>query len=180
MEGISDSVAFGESLSLTALANEGYRFTRWNDGSVTNPRTLTVLADRTLTARFDDLGRDTLHYDNGTYASAYGGEDGTHWGICIPVSNLVGHTSLESIKFYNIKFYNVQTGNLTLNVHQGDFPKHINLVYTKTFYLNRQSRYRWVEQRLDFSAYVPDGFGTGDCIIVADEVEIFFVSMRRG
>lgn len=27
-----------------------------------------------------------------------------------------------------------------------------------------------VEQRLDFSKYVPGGFGTGDCIIVADEV----------
>ena len=144
VEGVSDNVAFGESLSLTALANEGYRFTRWNDGSVTNPRTLTILADRTLTARFDDLGRDTLHYDNGTYASTYSGEEETHWGIGIPVSNLVGHTSLESIKFYN-----VQTGNYTLNVHQGDFPKHINLVYTKTFYMNRQSRYRWVEQRLD-------------------------------
>lgn len=26
-----------------------------------------------------------------------------------------------------------------------------------------------IEQRLDFSCYVPDGFGTGDCIIVADE-----------
>ena len=26
-----------------------------------------------------------------------------------------------------------------------------------------------VEQRLDFSRYVPDGFGTGDCIIVADD-----------
>jgi len=25
-----------------------------------------------------------------------------------------------------------------------------------------------IEQRLDFSCYVPDGFGTGDCIIVAD------------
>lgn len=25
-----------------------------------------------------------------------------------------------------------------------------------------------VEQRLDFSKYVPDGFGTGDCIIIAD------------
>lgn len=25
-----------------------------------------------------------------------------------------------------------------------------------------------VEQRLDFSKYVPDGFGTGDCVIVAD------------
>lgn len=27
-----------------------------------------------------------------------------------------------------------------------------------------------VEQRLDFSKYVPDGFGTGDCVIVADDV----------
>lgn len=27
-----------------------------------------------------------------------------------------------------------------------------------------------VEQRLDFSRYVPDGFGTGDCIIVAEDV----------
>lgn len=25
-----------------------------------------------------------------------------------------------------------------------------------------------IEQRLDFSSYVPDGFGTGDCIIIAD------------
>lgn len=27
-----------------------------------------------------------------------------------------------------------------------------------------------VEQRLDFSRYVPDGFGTGDCVIVAENV----------
>ena len=26
-----------------------------------------------------------------------------------------------------------------------------------------------IEQRLDFSEYVPHGFGTGDCVIVADE-----------
>ena len=27
-----------------------------------------------------------------------------------------------------------------------------------------------VEQRLDFSKWVPEGFGTGDCLIVADDV----------
>lgn len=27
-----------------------------------------------------------------------------------------------------------------------------------------------VEQRLDFSRWVPDGFGTGDCVIVADDI----------
>ena len=27
-----------------------------------------------------------------------------------------------------------------------------------------------IEQKLDFSCYVPDGFGTGDCLIVADKL----------
>jgi len=27
-----------------------------------------------------------------------------------------------------------------------------------------------IEQRLDFSCYVPDGFGTGDCVIIADGI----------
>ena len=26
-----------------------------------------------------------------------------------------------------------------------------------------------IEQRLDFSCYVPDGFGTGDCVIISDD-----------
>lgn len=27
-----------------------------------------------------------------------------------------------------------------------------------------------IEQRLDFSCYVPDGFGTGDCVIISDQI----------
>lgn len=27
-----------------------------------------------------------------------------------------------------------------------------------------------IEQRLDFSRWVPEGFGTGDCLIVADKI----------
>lgn len=36
-----------------------------------------------------------------------------------------------------------------------------------------------IEQRLDFSEYVPDGFGTGDCVIVADEV-IHVIDFKYG
>lgn len=36
-----------------------------------------------------------------------------------------------------------------------------------------------VEQRLDFSHYVPDGFGTGDCVIVADDV-LHIVDFKYG
>jgi hypothetical protein len=144
VEGTSDQVSFGESLTLTARANEGYRFSKWNDGSVTNPRTLTVVADRTLNARFDNIGTDTLHYDNGTYNVTYGDDEGTHWAIRIPPSSLAGHAVLQGIKFYNVR-----SDYYTLNIHQGDIPKHINLVSTTTFYQSRQTRYRWVERTLD-------------------------------
>lgn len=36
-----------------------------------------------------------------------------------------------------------------------------------------------IEQRLDFSNYVPDGFGTGDCIIVSDD-RIHIVDFKYG
>lgn len=36
-----------------------------------------------------------------------------------------------------------------------------------------------IEQRLDFSEYVPDGFGTGDCVIVADNV-IHVIDFKYG
>ncbi|MBD3948469.1 DUF2800 domain-containing protein [Tuanshanicoccus lijuaniae] len=36
-----------------------------------------------------------------------------------------------------------------------------------------------IEQKLDFSEYVPDGFGTGDCVIVADKM-IHVIDLKTG
>ena len=36
-----------------------------------------------------------------------------------------------------------------------------------------------IEQRLDFSAYVPEGFGTGDCVIVAND-KLYVVELKYG
>lgn len=36
-----------------------------------------------------------------------------------------------------------------------------------------------IEQKLDFSCYVPDGFGTGDCLIVADKL-LHIVDLKYG
>lgn len=36
-----------------------------------------------------------------------------------------------------------------------------------------------IEQKLDFSCYVPDGFGTGDCVIVADEL-LHIIDLKYG
>lgn len=150
VEGVSDECSFGESVTLVAHANEGYRFVKWNDGATNNPRTFTVVANRTLNARFENLGSDTLHYDNGNYYTALGGDEGTFWGIRIPQAELVGHATLQSVKFYNMR-----SDYYTLKIHQGDRPKQNNLVYMMSFYQSRQTRYRWVEKVLD-SAIVID------------------------
>ncbi len=36
-----------------------------------------------------------------------------------------------------------------------------------------------IEQRLDFSCYVPDGFGTGDCVIIADK-SLYIIDFKYG
>ncbi len=42
----------GETITLTATPVEGYRFVQWSDGVKTNPRTITVEEDLSLTAQF--------------------------------------------------------------------------------------------------------------------------------
>ncbi len=43
---------YGTSITLTAVANEHYHFTQWNDGNTDNPRTVSVEGDATYTAVF--------------------------------------------------------------------------------------------------------------------------------
>ena len=42
----------GTTITLTAIANSGYVFNRWNDGSTANPRTVTVNSNMSFTAYF--------------------------------------------------------------------------------------------------------------------------------
>ena len=42
----------GEYVTLTATANEGYKFIQWSDGNTDNPRVVTVTSDVTYTAEF--------------------------------------------------------------------------------------------------------------------------------
>jgi len=42
----------GDSVRLTAMPAEGYRFDSWQDGDTNNPRTIAVLGDATYTANF--------------------------------------------------------------------------------------------------------------------------------
>ncbi len=51
--------ANGTTVTLTATANTGYRFVRWNDNNTDNPRDIVVTSDTTLTALFVPLSGQT-------------------------------------------------------------------------------------------------------------------------
>ena len=44
-----------EQVNISATPNLGYRFRQWSDGITTNPRTLVVVGDTTLTAEFEEI-----------------------------------------------------------------------------------------------------------------------------
>ena len=44
----------GSSIELNAIANAGYKFSKWSDGSTANPRTINVTGNASYTAQFEE------------------------------------------------------------------------------------------------------------------------------
>ena len=78
------------------------------------------------------------------------------------VLKAIGQTLTEPIE--NLDFYDAEMENCTEEYRNYVIEQ---LEETKSFC---KDPVILVEQRLDFSKWVPEGFGTGDCIIVADDV----------
>lgn len=82
----------GEQIQLSAIANTGYIFKHWDDGSIENPRNITVNSDMEFTAVFkktytitvqaNDGG--TAHIGNTTYTTATFEHNDTCWVHAIP------------------------------------------------------------------------------------------------
>ena len=80
----------GEEITITATANSGYQFYQWQDGSTTNPRTITVSGDATYTATFKALYTLAVNANNDTYGTVTGGGvymDGTSATLTATVAN---------------------------------------------------------------------------------------------
>ena len=88
----------GTTVKLNGVANEGYEFSKWNDGVTTNPRTVTVNKDMSFTAHFVEgstppVDRIILDETSTTYPMTAKGVDvqvnrtikaGTWNTICLP------------------------------------------------------------------------------------------------
>ena len=66
--GVYDSAA---TATLTATANEGYRFVNWSDGNESNPRLVTVTANATYTANFTEIAGVNVTFGDNNWTAQY-------------------------------------------------------------------------------------------------------------
>ena len=62
----SQSVPSGTVLTIEGTGDTGYNFDEWSDGVSTNPRTITVTGDLTLTAAFESALPNYFYIENGS------------------------------------------------------------------------------------------------------------------
>ena len=117
----------GTEVDLTATANEGYRFVRWNDGCYFNPRTMRIAANESYTALFEPVQGDTLYYHNSTatgytYGRSNGGD--TYFGMRLTPDMQRGHQHLTQVMINSGR-----TGLHELLIYRGTASAPTSLLY---------------------------------------------------
>lgn len=142
--------AFGDTVTLTAAASEGYRFAGWSDNSQQNARSFTMTGGNySFNARFETLGSDTMSYcgDMGLTSSWGEYEEGfdKYWGIKLPASSLVPGRTLKAVDFFVGSYYN---GYFDLTVYSGTTAP-TDVVYSTSVWVGYEDRNDW------YSIYLP-------------------------
>ena len=117
--------SYGDTVTLTAFAADGYRFARWSDGMCYNSRSLIMGGDRTLAAVYDSIYGDTLRYDNGVFVTSWGYSTARpyYWGVKFEPALLRCHPQLNAVQAY-LK----EGGTYCAMVYNGATPLEINLL----------------------------------------------------
>lgn len=128
----SGTYNYGDTVTLTALAANGYRFARWSDGMCYNPRNIIVGGDKTYTAVYEPVVGDTLRYDNGLYLNSWGYSTARpyYWGVKFEASSLTAGARLDAVMAY------LKVGTYCLGIHQSSVPSSSTMLdsvwYTST------------------------------------------------
>lgn len=122
------SHAYGDTVVLTALADNSYRFSHWSDGMCYNSRNLIMGGNKTLYAVYERVQGDTLAYDNGIYVNSWGYSTprSFYWGIKLEPTLLSGHAQLDAVQAY------LKAGTYRLMVYNGTSPASTTLAATLT------------------------------------------------
>ena len=81
-------------------------------------------------------------------------------------------------KALGMKYKAIHVSDVDMEAHTDDYVAYI-LEQLENIKQSTKDPVVLVEERLDFSNYVPEGFGTGDCLIIADE-KLHIIDFKYG
>ena len=140
----SGTYAFGDTVSMLAMAADGYRFSGWSDGCKFNPREIiTTGGSYTFTAIFDAVEGDTLHYCPGNYqitSYGYGSSGGNnYWGIRLPYMVLGSVDTLKAVQLFV-----VEAGTYDVTIYTGSGHTNVAAADTVTFTSDDEDQWKTV------------------------------------
>ena len=111
----SGTYKHGETIVLTATANNGYKFAQWNDGNINAQRTLIVTSDMTLVATFEEIQcKLTLVVNDPIMGSVFG--DGMYkYGTEVSI-NATPNTGYQFVKWSDNNFSEQRTLIITTDI----------------------------------------------------------------
>ena len=117
-----------ESKTLTAIANNGYVFSRWNDGNTENPRTVTITSDTAFVAIFTASGSSSLQEVNAREFALYPNPAKSF--VNLEFEALKENTLLQilDINGRRVRTLELNAGVETLRIDLGDLSKGVYTV----------------------------------------------------
>ena len=109
--------------TLTAIANEGYEFTAWNDGNTENPRTVSITSDTAFVAIFTASGSSSLQAVNASEFAIYPNPAKSF--VNLEFEALQENTLLQilDINGRRVRTLDLKAGVETLRIDVSDLPK---------------------------------------------------------
>ena len=101
--GAAGSHAPLDTVSLRVNTSDGYRFVRWSDGIIFNPRRQVLDTALSLAAVVEPISlTDTVYYAGNAHFSSYGypSGNGCHWGMKLFPADLQRFRTLDAVQFY--------------------------------------------------------------------------------
>ena len=135
--------SFGDTVTLSATAGEGYRLAEWSNHGKFNPYTFIMNGSNVnVTARFESLGSDTMSYCGNlgqlnTWGESTPNTD-KYWGIKLPASALTAGRTLTAVDLFV-----VTQGQYELTVYSGTTAP-TDVVYTTSAWINYNEQNDWV------------------------------------
>ena len=155
--------------TLTAVANHGYAFQKWNDNNTDNPRTFTVTGNATYTATFRVLEQHHINYTaQQTHGTISASPTDAYMG------DVVTLTATPDLG-YGLDYWTVTTGRETIPVENNQFiMPDSDVTVSATFKLEPVTLTVYdgtaTNQFIPMYGYYFDDFTKSECIIPASQL----------